>query len=332
MIMFVTKFNTMSQNGKSLKSGIWVFCDHLIDYAGMFPPAGLDINDAFDNYCRYISGRYGWIINNFVVPARKLNELSALVKGSDLTKLAGISVILSGGRDENEFLANVQDDFKILHDIKSNRNIKVNALEARIPAELTDSENQDELVEFLINFSGLVNNGYEDIPVFLEAAMSDDYEKTILNVTESIACNNIPWGYKLRTGGTEPSSFPPAQAIAYAIMCCIEFGIPMKCTAGLHHPIRHYDEKLDVNVHGFFNVFIAGLMAYALDLSEEEIIQVVEEEDPYEFDFTDGSVEYGDFGITVKQIAEAREKLMTSFGSCSFDEPIADLKTLGLLN
>jgi hypothetical protein len=208
----------------------------------------------------------------------------------------------------------------------------VNALEARIPAELTDSENQDELVEFLINFSALASEGYEDIPVFLEAVMGDDYEKAILNVTESIACNNIPWGYKLRTGGTEPSAFPSSGAVAYAIMCCLEFRIPMKCTAGLHHPVRHRDENLGVSVHGFFNVFVAGLMAYALDLSEEEIIQVIEEKDPDKFEFTDDSVKHRDFRITVKQIAEAREKLMTSFGSCSFDEPVADLKTLGLLN
>ena len=46
----------------------------LIDYAGMFPPAGLDMAKAAANYQSYLDGEYGWAVGRFIVPAAQLSE------------------------------------------------------------------------------------------------------------------------------------------------------------------------------------------------------------------------------------------------------------------
>ncbi len=50
---------------------------HSIDYAGLFPPAGLGMREAVDNFARYISDRSSWALGRFVVPAQRLGEFEA---------------------------------------------------------------------------------------------------------------------------------------------------------------------------------------------------------------------------------------------------------------
>src|SRR5437868_3433140 len=42
---------------------------HLIDYAGLFPPAALPMADAVRNYASYRDGESAWMLGRFVVPA-----------------------------------------------------------------------------------------------------------------------------------------------------------------------------------------------------------------------------------------------------------------------
>ena len=40
----------------------------LIDYAGLFPPAALSMEEAVRNYARYREGEHAWMLGRFVVP------------------------------------------------------------------------------------------------------------------------------------------------------------------------------------------------------------------------------------------------------------------------
>lgn len=71
----------------------------LIDYAGLFPPAGLDVARATSNYARYRSGSKAFMLGRFVCPAPKLPELLELMSGPPWP----VSVILSGP-DDLDFL------------------------------------------------------------------------------------------------------------------------------------------------------------------------------------------------------------------------------------
>ncbi len=83
-------------------------------------------------------------------------------------------------------------------------------------------------------------------------------------------------------------------------------------------------------MHGFMNVFAAGILAYTSGLDESEIIEVLTDEDPYEFIFNENGFIWNDTEITNSEIISAREKFMLSYGSCSFNEPVDDLKTMEL--
>jgi len=48
-----------------------------IDYAGLFPPAALDLGAAVANYASYRSGTACWALGRLIVPAARLRELEA---------------------------------------------------------------------------------------------------------------------------------------------------------------------------------------------------------------------------------------------------------------
>jgi hypothetical protein len=113
----------------------------------------------------------------------------------------------------------------------------------------------------------------------------------------------------------------------------------LKFTAGLHHPIRRYDAAVNTKMHGFFNVFGAGVLAHARRLIEKQVRQIIADEDPANFVFDDEGFRWKDFRASTEEIRAARQGSLvpfgtggvTSFGSCSFDEPRDDLRALGLL-
>ena len=52
-----------------------------IDYAGLFPPAGLGMSAAVDNYLRYQTGPEAWALGRFIVPASRLVEFQEAAGG-----------------------------------------------------------------------------------------------------------------------------------------------------------------------------------------------------------------------------------------------------------
>ncbi len=47
---------------------------NLIDYAGLYPPAGLPLESVLRNYAAYRNSPQGWMLNRLVLPAAKLRE------------------------------------------------------------------------------------------------------------------------------------------------------------------------------------------------------------------------------------------------------------------
>jgi hypothetical protein len=135
-------------------------------------------------------------------------------------------------------------------------------------------------------------------------------------------------GFKLRCGGTDAASFPNSSQVARILA---RRHIRLKCTAGLHHPFYHWDAGLQVHMHGFINVFAAGMLAEKYELSPAQVQAILEDGDSANFSFTDSAFRWRDYELSTGNIAELRKERMTSFGSCSFDEPREDLRRLGWL-
>jgi hypothetical protein len=139
---------------------------------------------------------------------------------------------------------------------------------------------------------------------------------------------------KVRTGGLTPDSIPSAAAIARFLCACAKLRLPFKATAGLHHPVRSphpltYEAHAPrATMHGFVNLFLAAAFAWQ-GAEEATIVDVLNETDPNAFRF-DEDAHWRDAALSVNQLAAARG-WAHGFGSCSFDEPVADLRRLGWL-
>ncbi len=125
---------------------------------------------------------------------------------------------------------------------------------------------------------------------------------------------------KFRTGGTEPAAHPSEAELAGSLLAAITRGIPFKCTAGLHHAARHTDG--DLEQHGFLNVLLATVHAQD-GASAEDLKDILAERQAVTLAGTLSA-------LGGERIARARESFV-SFGTCSIDDPVADLVALGLL-
>ncbi len=167
------------------------------------------------------------------------------------------------------------------------------------------------------------------VPTFWEASV-DEAERTIAFVAERRATGAGRFGFKLRTGGVIASAFPSSVQIARALVAAATQGVPIKFTAGLHHPVRQFHGSVQTKMHGFLNVLGAGVLAAEHRWDVQQTAAMLEDEDPGSFVFTDDAFAWNEWKIATDRI-QAGRKLVTSFGSCSFDEPRDDLRALNLL-
>jgi hypothetical protein len=311
------------------------FMAHLIDYAGLFPPANLPLHEAIQNYARYRQQPDQWMLGRFIIPGTQLEFLTTVAarlfrEGDPFM----FSVLGRGGRDADEFLDGLQVDLEtiaVFHQ-RNEGKATVDVYEAKLPPLASD----DEIGELLAAAAKRRRSGV-NLTTFYEVPFGADWEPTAKNTIRSIAEHNArhqesqPVGFKLRCGGVEASTFPSPAQIAMALTACRDAGIALKATAGLHHPIRRFDESVNTKMHGFLNVFGAGILAHAHDLDQPEIEAIVGDEDAAHFAFMPEAFAWRDLRVTTDQIDVVRHKALISYGSCSFDEPREDLAALGLL-
>ncbi|MFN8382701.1 MAG: hypothetical protein U0V02_12205 [Anaerolineales bacterium] len=300
-----------------------VFLYQVIDYAGLYPPANLPLEAAFSNFLEYQQVDDAWMLSRFIIPARRLSELPRFY--GDLS----FSILGRGGKDTNEFLENLKLD---IEDIRTFRemygtNMLADMFEVALPASsLDDNISVRDVVNSaadMLNMNGLT--------VFFEVPFGDEWQtraEKLVRVLRKFKDRHI--GFKLRTGGVTADAFPSTEQVAWAIASARDAGVPMKCTAGLHHPVRHFNEGVQTKMHGFLNVFGAGVLAVANNLSVEQIETILEDEDPASFVFDEAGFVWRDLRVGTSKIKLARQQVV-SFGSCSFDEPREDLRSIGLL-
>jgi hypothetical protein len=295
-----------------IKESVRLLLAEIVDYAGLFPPAQLLMAEAVTNYATYKNSNFRWMLGRFVVPAARLDEFAEhtrdfLKRGDSAWKLSVLA-----GEDIYETLRLVED-FNAAHapyavcdalEIKAASASQIEAVAEAAPPQLTN---------------------YFEIP-------NDD---RLADLVVTLAINKQR--AKLRTGGVTPEAFPRPEEITRFMRTCLAANVPFKFTAGLHHPIRcqrplTYEKDAPTGMmYGFLNVFLAA--AFAREGYKPAVIkEVLEDEWEESFVFEDGGVLWRqEHFIGATQIRYLREKSAISFGSCSFEEPIADLREIGLL-
>jgi hypothetical protein len=121
------------------------------------------------------------------------------------------------------------------------------------------------------------------------------------------------------------------------VRTCLAGNVPFKATAGLHHPIRCYRPLTYAQggpsgtMHGFLNLFL--MTGFARESFKPDTLEeLMEEEFGEVFQFDENGLTWrGENFLSNWQLERLRRLGIQSFGSCSFEEPVEDLKALGLL-
>lgn len=303
----------------------------IIDYAGLFPPAKLPLDEALVNYLRFKKeSPYAWMLGRFVCPAARLPDLMTLAKGHPNAPILSLTVLGTQSSSGSTFATQTRADLRAIHDFRRTwiDSGVIDMYEVPLPDGASVAQNSALMAEL----------AKSNLRVFFEVPLASGWESRLNSTAADCktaaeeldeACPDL--GLKLRCGGVTAQAFPSNEQVAHFINLCRRHLLPWKATAGLHHPRRHWDSSLNLRHHGFLNVFGTGVLAVAHGLSPSEIACILADEIGTHFHFADSSFGWKHWICSIDEIEAGRE-LATSFGSCSFEEPVADLVAMGLLD
>lgn len=297
-----------------MPASLHILMREILDYAGLFPPAKLPMADAVTEYLDHRAEESSSMLARFVCPAARLAEMVQYVPAA--ANPIRIAVLGHGGADADVLMDGIESDLDLVSAVDGS--VVADQYEVRLPAAADPGP-----------AAGVLGRGPRPMMPYFEVPLLGTWRDRLLDTVSALAAAPSPAGLKIRCGGLEASAFPSAHAVATAIAACRDAGIPLKATQGLHHPIRHRDAHLGVEMHGFLNLFVAAVLAHAHGLAADDLLPVVEERNGAAFRFSDHSLVWRDLEVDLEDIETARRELVAGFGSCSFAEPRDDLAKLG---
>ena len=285
----------------------------IVDYAGLFPPAGLDMPAAVANYAAYRQGTDAWALGRFVLPAARLEAFEKAFEKEKECEAAP-----RAGAEPWRLSALLGPD--VAGDVERVRSFNGrNAGRAVIDA-----------LELTAHDLAALERAARSLPTGTEAYAELPVDADVRALV--VAAGRTGLRAKVRTGGVTADAFPTSAQLARFIAACVEAGVPFKATAGLHHPLRavyrftYEPGSATGTMFGFLNVFLAAaLLCAGGPVSDAQAL--LEETDASAFDITDDAIAWRGHRFDVARLAAARG-LAVSFGSCSFREPIEELRAI----
>jgi len=293
-----------------------VFLERAIDYAGLFAPASLDMMTSVRNYSRYFNDPYRWALGRFVLPVARLDEFlnARKVVAADPWRLSGII-----SADIEMDLAAVDEFNRKAH------GAVIDSLEVRVcNLDQVDLVRKNRPPRTTVLFEIAIEQSDEFLPLL----------------------RDIGGCAKLRTGGVIEESFPSVDEVGGFLLRCAELGVPFKATAGLHHPLRSlrpltYEPNSQQGfMHGFLNLLTAAAVAWGAVRSgravpRSMISTCLADEERANWHFGEDAMTWnGDnepMRFDLHALQSMRSNFALSFGSCSFEEPLRDLRELDIL-
>jgi hypothetical protein len=297
----------------------------LIDYAGLYPPAALPMEEAVRNYAGYAAGpRAAWL-GRFVLPAARLEDfLSARSSGS-----SGFSGSDGSGRVDGPFPWRLSALLGEGPEADLERVIAFNRAAHGSPRPLA-------VVDSLEMKPGTPGD-IERFEALAPAGVAAYFEIPLREPGPFLAALSAGNGRaKFRTGGVTPEMIPAPADLARALAACAAARVPFKATAGLHHPFRSFrpltyaPDAPQAIMHGFVNVFLAAAFA-AQGMDVATLAALLAEESPAAFAFGPHAAAWRGHNLKAERLRETRRDFALAFGSCSFEEPRQDLEEAGWL-
>ena len=289
----------------------------VVDYAGLFPPAGLDMTTSARNYAKYAAGSWSWALGRFIVPVSRLEEFNFSVADFSGGGRAGVwkVSVLAGSDLTGDF-----EKIKAFNRWHAER-------DARIKVVIDTFEIKTATPE-------LVDQAAKELPDSLRVFFEIPLDRDPVDLLSAIS--KAGRSAKVRSGGVTRETFPPVGDLTRFLDASLRAGVGFKATAGLHHPIRGmhpltYEPDTPRTVmHGFLNLLLCAAFMHG-GMGPDEASGVLSEEEAAAFSFDQEGVEWQGHRLAIPAIAAARSTFAFSFGSWSFEEPMEDLKRLGLL-
>ena len=283
--------------------------DGAIDYAGLFPPAALGMDAAVDNYLAYRTGGQASMLGRFVAPAARLDELATVIEQRGAGDFR-VSAVLAAS-----FATDI-DAVKAFNARLAARSVAIDSLEAK-------ADRPGAIYEL----ASRATPGFE---AFAELPLGSELELLVAAVREAGI------HAKVRTGGLTNDMFPSSRDVVRFIRACLDARVPFKATAGLHHAITgvyaltYAPDSPRGRMFGFLNVFLAAAFM-AGGLSNDDAVLLLEERDPSAFAFAAGAVSWREHRVDSQMIASTHKNEFRAVGSCSFHEPVDELRSMALL-
>jgi len=274
-----------------------------IDYAGLFAPASLPMEEAVANFAAYRSGADAWALGRLIVPVVLLDEFEAAAAPH-----------FGGTPWRVSVLAQATDaDIIRAFNARHAGHCRIDTVESRV-ATIAD-------VDALAPLAPMT--------VYVEIAVHNDPAPLV----QAVAGHGLR--AKVRTGGVTAEAIPSSADLARFLATCARHRVALKATAGLHHPLRGeylltYDPaSARATMFGFVNVLLATSLAWR-GLPESELAALLDERSSDAFRVSAGGVGWRAHTLTTSQLAVDGRRGAVSFGSCSFREPLDDLSALFL--
>lgn len=299
----------MAPSSTAAPASLRALLSGLIDYAGLYPPAELEMSAAVAEYARQRSGADAWGLGRFVVGAARLEELATVVAATPSTPAGTwpLSVLLG---------ADYASDFARLSVLAGNPQFSVDGLEAKAT---TIAE-----VDRLFDVAG---SGRE---IYVEVPLRPDPSDLLARVAA------LGGRGKARTGGIVPDLFPAADDVVRFFEVCRRLALPFKLTAGLHHPLAgdyrltYRPDAARGRMFGFVTMFAAAAAVrggWPLDM----VARLIAERDPGTIRFDETGMHWRGRLIETAALRDNRQHGALGFGSCSFEEPFTELRGIGYL-
>lgn len=284
------------------------FLQAFVDDAAIFPPGNAPLEQAVADHRGHRSAAYADLVGGFVVSDVKVADLGRLVEPVEGTDgPLAINLVVTGGAGAIE---------PAVTWASRAAGLSLRALEFALRDEDDLARNARRVVQVV----DALGPDLDDVTVFVEPPNPrGGPQASWLEALDELAARELH--LKFRTGGTSTEAFPTSAELADCLEAALDRELAFKCTAGLHHAVRHRDEETGFEHHGFLNVLLATRasldgggaeeVARLLDETDREAVAERLREDP--------------------GTAARTRRWFTSFGSCSVLEAHEDLVDLGLL-
>jgi hypothetical protein len=299
----------------------------LFDYAGLFPPASLPLAETVARYACHRASRDGWMLGRLVVPAADLETLSALATPHLADGIGAhpwrVSVLSS---DSAADVSRVEA-FNRRHADPAGAAV-VDAIETRVSSA--------EDVRALRVWAA---RGFD---VYCEAPLGADLERVLDEVAKA------GLHAKIRTGGTTGAATPGCDDVAAFLCGCVARGVVAKATAGLHHavtgehPLGAEPAAERTTMLGYLNLVLgagiaegagrAAVQSRDVRATVTRLLSLTTTPSwvghaQVEWRGPGGPIIEG----PLEHFAVAGRALIRSIGTCSFSEPVADARRIGLI-